>query len=60
MKIKQLNANEVLDFICKGYSVYRFDKDKSETRNLVSTSVKRIVDGFNKDSYIYFILEESE
>lgn len=60
MKIKQIEVDEVLEFICKGYSVYRFDKDKGETRNLVSMSVKRIVDGFNKDSYIYFILEESE
>lgn len=57
MKITQIGKERVLDTLCNSVKVYRFDTEKCETKNLVTMSINRIVDGLVNDKYIYFIIE---
>ena len=57
MKITQIGKERVLDTLCNGGKVYRFDTEKCETKNLVAMSINRIVDGLVNDKYVYFIIE---
>lgn len=57
--LKQIKKAEVIPVIVEDKKVVRVNLDQMKVCNLATKSIEAIRKGFDSDSYVYFIVEES-